>query len=78
MKTTFTTLFLLLMSCAGFCQTYPVDTLYKTGPLSNRINVVILGDGFTKEELPKFTAEAKKFADFFLSYEPYNRYKALF
>jgi hypothetical protein len=36
-----------------------VDTLYKTGPLSNRINVVILGDGFTKEELPKFTAEAK-------------------
>jgi hypothetical protein len=78
MKTTFTTLFLLLMSCAGFCQTYPVDTLYKTGPLSNRINVVILGDGFTKEELPKFTAEAKKFADFFLSYEPYNRYRHYF
>ncbi|WAC14385.1 M64 family metallopeptidase [Dyadobacter pollutisoli] len=78
MKTTFTTLFLLLISYVGFCQTYPVDTLYKTGPLSNRINVVILGDGFTKEELPKFTAEARKFADFFLSYEPYNRYKDYF
>ncbi|MCE6990006.1 M64 family metallopeptidase [Dyadobacter sp. CY323] len=78
MKKAFTTLFFLLIICKSFAQTFTVDTLYKTGVINNRINVVILGDGFTEEEMPKFRAEAKKFADFFLSYDPYNHYKGYF
>jgi len=78
MKRIFTTLYAICMAGIAFGQQYQVDTLYKTGPLDNRINVVILGDGFTQQELPKFAAEAKKFADFFLGYDPYVRYRDYF
>lgn len=62
----------------AFGQRYQVDTLQKTGSLDNRINVVILGDGFTNSEMPKFAGEARKFADFFLMFEPYSRYRDYF
>jgi hypothetical protein len=74
----FTLLIALFIFHQSYAQKYPVDTLYKTGPLDKRINIVILGDGFTKDQLPGFTAEAKNFADFFLAYEPYKRYKDYF
>lgn len=78
MKSIFTALLTICMTTAAFSQRYQVDTLYKNGPLDNRINVVILGDGFTEEQLPKFAEEAKKFADFFLAYNPYNDYRNYF
>lgn len=78
MKRFFTTLYAICIAGLAFGQQYQVDTLYKTGPLDNRINVVILGDGFTEPELPKFSMEAQKFADFFLGYDPYVRYRNYF
>lgn len=78
MKRIFTTLCTVCIAVASFGQPHKVDTLYKTGPLDNRINVVILGDGFTQQELPKFATEAKKFADFFLGYNPYEHYRSYF
>ncbi|SEI97601.1 Por secretion system C-terminal sorting domain-containing protein [Dyadobacter sp. SG02] len=78
MKRILTTLYAICITAASFGQQYQVDTLYKTGPLDNRINVVILGDGFTEGQMPKFAAEAKKFADFFLAYNPYKRYRNYF
>lgn len=78
MKNSFYTLCALCWGTVALAQHYQVDTLYKTGPLDKRINVVILGDGFTREEMPKFASEAKKFTDFFRSFEPYDRYRAYF
>ncbi|WP_353719584.1 M64 family metallopeptidase [Dyadobacter sp. 676] len=78
MKGYFLIIWLLCTTTSAFGQHYRVDTLYKTGPLDNRINVVILGDGFMQEEMPKFAAEAKKFSDFFRSYEPFDRYRDYF
>lgn len=78
MKSIFTTLYAICIAAVCFGQEYQVDTLYKTGPLDNRINVVILGDGFTQQELPKFATEAKNFADFFLGYDPYLHYRNYF
>ncbi|HWV31801.1 MAG TPA: M64 family metallopeptidase [Dyadobacter sp.] len=78
MKRIFTTLYAVCIAAVSFGQVYQVDTLYKTGPLDNRINVVILGDGFTQQELPKFATEAKNFADFFLGYDPYLHYRNYF
>jgi hypothetical protein len=72
------TFWLLCIAICTFAQHYQVDTLYKTGPQNNRINVVILGDGFTEAEMPKFDAEARKFADFFRSFEPFDRYRDYF
>lgn len=74
----FTFILLLLICQHSDAQIFPVDTLYKSGSLEKRINIVILGDGFTKDQMPRFQAEAKNFADFFLAYEPYKRYKNYF
>jgi len=78
MRTILTTFCAICIATLAFGQPYQVDTLYKTGPLDNRINVVILGDGFTQQELPKFATEAKNFADFFLGYDPYLHYRNYF
>ncbi|MCF0062931.1 M64 family metallo-endopeptidase [Dyadobacter chenwenxiniae] len=74
----FTLALVLLFSFNSFSQTFKVDTIYKHGSIDNRVNVVILGDGFTQAELPNFTEEARKFADFFLNYAPYNAYRNYF
>lgn len=80
MRNLFTSLtFLLLVGLShGQAQQFTVDTLQKTGPINRRINVVILGDGFTQSELPKFDAEARKFVAFFLGYKPYDAYRNYF
>ncbi len=78
MKKIFTSILFIILCFKVYSQKFNVDTLYKTGSIERRLNVVILGDGFTQEELPTFRAEAKKFADFFLGYEPYNRYRDYF
>lgn len=91
MKQTFTFLFLLLTlthtvstaqkfpaDTVPIVRKFPVDTLQKTGPLANRINVVILGDGFTAGELPAFSKAAQNFVTFFLNYAPYNKYRNYF
>lgn len=70
--------FLIFFSFISSAQKFSVDTIYQAGRIDNRVNIVILGDGFTQEELPRFASEAKMFADFFLSYSPYDRYKNYF
>lgn len=71
-----TLIFFWILPC--FAQTYRVDKLTDNGPPENRINVVILGDGFTEAELPFFRDEAKKFTDFFSDYEPFKQYRNYF
>lgn len=72
-------LFLCLFMLSGaFAQKFRVDELYRSGPEDKRINVVILGDGFTEEEMDQFRVEANKFKDFFLNYEPFAHYKKYF
>ena len=79
MRLRFTILAFLIFFCLrSSAQKFPVDTIYKAGPINNRVNIVILGDGFTQDELPRFASEARKFADFFLSYSPYDRYRNYF
>lgn len=78
MKRIFTLIAFALLCHTGFSQSFKVDTIYKSGSIERQINVLILGDGFTQEQLPRFTQEAKNFADFFLAYDPYNRYRNYF
>jgi hypothetical protein len=45
------------------------------------VNIVFLGDGFTKEDLKengKFDTQVKKLSDFFFSIEPFKQYKKYF
>jgi hypothetical protein len=62
-----------------FSQTVTgVDTLYKTGLISKRINLVIMGDGYTTPEIPQFITAANTLFNDILSTPPYDNYKNYF
>jgi hypothetical protein len=53
-----------------------VDILYNHGPASEKLDVVILGDGYTAGEMEKFKADAQRMADVLLGHEPFLTRKA--
>ncbi len=59
-------------------QTYKVDTLFYSGNPSNRINILILGDGYTSAQMEQFKRDALINANYFLKTEPFNNYKNFF
>lgn len=66
--------------CAGlFGQTIiGVDTLLKTGPINKRINLVIMGDGYTNAQIPQFLTNANSIYTYLLSTPPFNNYQNYF
>ena len=71
---------ILSFVCAGlFGQTViGVDTLLKTGPISKRINLVIMGDGYTSAQIPQFLTNANSIYTYLLSTPPFNNYQNYF
>ncbi len=59
-------------------QIFNVDTIQYTGPIDNRINLIILGDGYQSSELSKFIIDANNFSSAFFSEKPYYEYRDYF
>ncbi|HCA79835.1 MAG TPA: peptidase M64, partial [Bacteroidetes bacterium] len=55
----------------GFKSTKLVDN----GPPQNKVDLVILGDGYTKKDMEKFQADAKHFAETLLATSPFKERK---
>jgi hypothetical protein len=55
-----------------------VWTVFESGPPSEKVDIVLLGEGYTEEELPKFHADAKRLVEELFSTEPFKRHKADF
>lgn len=68
----------LLLSVHAKAQVFKVDTLAYSGDPSNRINLVIMGDGYALADTTKFRADALNTANYFLSIPPFNEYKNFF
>lgn len=51
-------------------------TLYETGPSSNRMDIVLIGDGYTSADMGKWAADAQKVANGLLADPLYNANKA--
>ncbi|WP_406276205.1 M64 family metallopeptidase [Streptomyces sp. NBC_00191] len=51
----------------------PVQT---TGPADKRFNIIVLGDGYTAAELPKFRADVDKHLNVLWSTEPFASYRS--
>jgi len=49
-----------------------VITLWESGPPSTKVDLLLLGDGYTAAEMPKFAADAKRLADTMFAVEPYK------
>jgi len=52
-------------------HTEKVDVIYENGPASEKVDIVILGDGYTAAEMSKFRADARRMADVLLNHEPF-------
>ena len=71
--TLITVLFLSTLKLFG--QTFEVDTLLFGGPINNRINIVLLGDGYTSLQQNKFLTDANALVSALLTTQPYKEYK---
>lgn len=54
-----------------------VQTILDNG-VENRINVVIVGDGYTSSQLSQYATDAQNISDKFLDQEPFKSYKSYF
>ncbi len=77
MKGTFLFCFLLIGQFS-YSQVFEKDTILFSGTTNNRINLILLGDGYQQNELSDFSNHAKTFANKLFSESPYKEYKNYF
>ncbi len=78
MKTKLTILFSLAGAILYGQTVIGVDTILKSGPISKRINLVIMGDGYTNPQIPQFLTNASTVSNYLLNTPPFNNYKNYF
>ena len=73
---------LFLIACVffqiTFSQEFDVETIKNEGPNDNRINLVILGDGYIDSELEDFENDANDFVTAMFSQSPFSDYSSYF
>lgn len=69
---------ILLFTANLNAQVFTIDTLVYNGDPSNRINLVIMGDGYTLLDTAQFRTDALSVANYFLSVHPFNQYRNFF
>ncbi len=67
---------LLCAWCSQNASAQPVlQTLFTNGPAENRLNIVVLSEGYTSDQLDTFLTDARAAVDKLLAFEPYNEYR---
>jgi hypothetical protein len=56
----------------------PLLPLLKNGPPEQKVDFLILGDGYTAQERPKFEKDARRLVDILFSFSPFKERKADF
>lgn len=77
MKNLLLFLFIFLLK-QTHAQVFTVDTIIKTGPLSKRINLVYLADGYTSSEQTKFITDVITINNKLFNTIPFKEYKDYF
>lgn len=57
---------------------YKVTPLMQNGPPSEKVDIVILGDGYTKDEIEQFKKDARYYNDAMFKTEPFKKRKSDF
>ena len=57
---------------------YKVDALIKSGDPHKKVDLIILGDGYTKQEMKKYKKDVKHFADELFNATPFDKNKHKF
>ena len=56
----------------------PVELIRSNGPDENRINIAVLGDGYTREELTDYASDVDRLLAEFFDNQPFTDYAAYF
>lgn len=56
-------------------STVKVNQLVNNGDVKSKVDIVILGDGYTSEEMNVFREDANKFVEYFFAVDPYKARK---
>ena len=57
---------------------YEILNIYGDYPVENAVDIVLLPDGYTEQEMEKFDRDCQFFVQSLFNYEPYTRYKDRF
>ncbi len=55
-----------------------VWTVFENGPATEKLDLLVLGEGYAEKDLPKFHADVKKLVDLLFTYEPFKSRKSDF
>src|ERR1700694_4507697 len=69
-------LFFALVPAAASAE--PYETIVNNGDSQNRVDLAILGDGYTAAELQKYRNDVQTFVQGFFSQEPFHEYQNYF
>src|SRR3974390_498389 len=69
--------FFVVWVCCAPAQTN-LTTILSTGPAANRLNIVLLSEGYTSNQLAQFLGDATDVVNAFLPSEPYLEYRSYF
>ena len=61
-----------LVNPADLVHTNKVDIIADNGPASKKVDLVILGDGYSKDEMEKFRNDAKRISGYLMGTEPFK------
>ena len=56
----------------------PVQTIVNNGDPANRVDIVLLGDGYTADELSKYQSDIQQFVQLMFEQEPLKEYQRFF
>lgn len=71
-------LFFLMISQLCFSQVFETVPIIENGPRDKRINMVVLGDGFTAAQQGDFIADATTLVNYIFNKSPFDQYKNYF
>jgi hypothetical protein len=63
---------------AEFKTGFKTDVIFENGPATEKVDLVILGDGYTSAEMEKFRSDAKRLTEALFSAEPFKSRRADF
>lgn len=60
---------------ADLKPSHKIDVIAENGPPAVKVDIVILGDGYSQDEMAKFRGDAKRLTDVLLDHEPFKSRK---
>src|ERR1044072_1642222 len=69
---------LLILCLPQIANAEPFETIINNGSAANRIDIAILGDGYTSAQMEKYKADVQNAIVLFFNNEPFHEYRNFF